>query len=124
MLDAIGAGNDSRIGDRDWGEIWSASPELANTKAEILMIKEKRIEDMGGHRKTDEKEYATPLMYQIGVVNRRTHLAFWRSPNYGFTRLFNHVVFALLNGFTYLQLDDSKSSLQYRIFMIFQVTVR
>ena len=123
MLDAIGAGNAPRIGDRDWGEIWRESPELKATKEEIVQIKQERIEAVGAHRKVDEKEYATPLWHQIKVVNKRTHLAFWRSPNYGFTRLFNHVVFALFSGLAFLRLDDSRTSLQYRVFVIFQVTV-
>jgi ABC-type multidrug transport system permease subunit len=51
------------------------------------------------------------------------NLSFWRTPNYGFTRLLNHVILAVLTGLMYLQLDDSRSSLQYRVFIIFQVTV-
>ena len=123
MLDAIGAGNAPQIGDRDWGEIWQNSPELANTKAEIAAIKEERIKAVGTNRKSNEKEYATPLWHQIKVVQARTHLAFWRSPDYGFTRIFNHVALALIAGLSYLQLDNSRSSLQYRVFIIFQVTI-
>jgi ABC-type multidrug transport system permease subunit len=37
--------------------------------------------------------------------------------------LFNHVAIALLSGLAFLQLDDSRSSLQYRVFVIFQVTI-
>ena len=123
MLDAIGAGQASRIGSKDWGDIWQASSELADTKEAIRRIKAERIATMGSHRKTNEKEYATPLWHQIKIVNRRTHLSFWRSPNYGFTRFFNHVAIALLTGLTFLQLDDSRSSLQERIFVIFQAVV-
>ena len=123
MLDAIGAGQAPRMGLRDWGDIWRTSSELADTKEAIRRIKAERIAKVGSHRKTDESEYATPLWHQIKVVNRRTHLSFWRSPNYGFTRFFNHVSIALLVGLTFLQLDDSRSSLQERIFVIFQATV-
>ncbi|PHH68319.1 hypothetical protein CDD83_6156 [Cordyceps sp. RAO-2017] len=49
--------------------------------------------------------------------------SFWRSPNYLFTRLFNHLTVALINGLTYMGLDDSRSSLQYTVFVMFQVTV-
>lgn len=123
MLDAIGAGQASRIGNKDWGEIWRSSPELANVKQQIIEIKAERIQDVGSRPKVDEKEYATPLWHQIKIVNARTHLSFWRSPNYGFTRFFNHVAIALLAGLTYLQLDDSRSSLQQRVFVIFQTIV-
>lgn len=111
-----------RIGDRDWGELWAESAELEDTKAEILRIKSARLHAEDAV-KISEQEYATPLWHQIKVVNRRQQLAFWRQPNYGFTRLFNHVVLALITGLAFLQLDDSRASLQYRIFVIFQVTV-
>lgn len=125
MLDAIGAGQSPRIGDRDWGDIWRTSPELSKVKEDIIAMKSRRLEetkDEGGLRET-EKEYATPLWHQIKVVSKRTNLAFWRSPNYGFTRLFSHVALALITGLTFLQLDDSRSSLQYRCFVAFQVTI-
>jgi ABC-type multidrug transport system ATPase subunit/ABC-type multidrug transport system permease subunit len=121
--DAIGAGQAPRVGDRDWAEIFADSPELANIKDRISEMKGQRLVEVGSNIKTDEKEYATPLMHQLKVVQKRTNLAFWRSPNYGFTRLFNHVIIAILTGLTYLNLDDSRQSLQYRVFVIFQITV-
>jgi ABC-type multidrug transport system ATPase subunit/ABC-type multidrug transport system permease subunit len=123
MLDAIGAGQAPRIGDQDWADIFADSPELVNIKDHISQMKTERLAEVGSHVKTDEREYATPLMHQLKVVQKRTNLAFWRSPNYGFTRLFNHVIIAILTGLAYLNLDDSRQSLQYRVFVIFQVTV-
>lgn len=123
MLDAIGAGQAQRIGNKDWGDIWRSSPELANVQEEIIKIKADRIQDVGSSPKVEQKEYATPLWHQLKIVSKRTHLSFWRSPNYGFTRFFNHVAIALLAGLAYLQLDDSVSSLQRRVFAIFQTAV-
>ena len=71
----------------------------------------------------EEKEYAAPLLHQIKVVQKRMHLSFWRSPDYGFTRLFNHVAIALVAGLAYLQLSESRSNLQSRVFAIFQIAV-
>ncbi|KAI1622058.1 ABC drug exporter AtrF [Exophiala viscosa] len=124
MLDAIGAGIAPRIGDIDWGEIWRSSDELATVKSEIIAMKEERLRQHADSQEgLGEQEYASPLWHQVKCVSWRTHLAFWRSPNYGFTRLFNHVIVALLTGLDFLQLDDSRSSLQYRVFVVFQVTV-
>ncbi|CZR61096.1 protein SNQ2 [Phialocephala subalpina] len=123
MLDAIGAGQAPRVGNRDWAEIFADSPELANIKDRISQLKTERLAAVGSNFKNDEREFATPLSHQLKVVQKRTNLAFWRSPNYGFTRLFNHVIIALLTGLAYLNLNDSRQSLQYRVFVIFQVTV-
>ncbi|KAF2208392.1 hypothetical protein CERZMDRAFT_101459 [Cercospora zeae-maydis SCOH1-5] len=123
MLDAIGAGQAPRIGDKDWGEIWRDSEELSATKEEIVRIKRQRMEEVGSQPPVEQKEFATPLWHQIKTVQARTHKAFWRSPNYGFTRLFNHVIIALLTGLMFLNLNESRTSLQYRVFIIFQVTV-
>ncbi|TAQ83852.1 hypothetical protein B7494_g7826 [Chlorociboria aeruginascens] len=123
MLDAIGAGQAARIGDRDWAEIFADSPELANIKDRISQMKTERLAEVGGNFKSDEREFATPFLHQLTIVQKRTNLAFWRSPNYGFTRLFNHVVIAIIAGCAYLNLDQSRTSLQYRVFVIFQVTV-
>ncbi|KAJ9489538.1 hypothetical protein VN97_g3742 [Penicillium thymicola] len=125
MLDAIGAGQTRRIGDRDWGDIWRTSPELDKVKEEIIQIKQNRAQAVRDNHDENmvDREYASPLWHQIKVVGRRTHLSFWRSKNYGFTRLYTHVVISIITGLVFLNLDDSRSSLQYRIFVIFNVTV-
>lgn len=123
MLDAIGSGQAPRIGKRDWSNVWVDSEEFALTKQEIVQIKETRMAEVGAAEPTVQKEYATPFWYQLKLVTKRMNLSFWRTPNYGFTRLLNHIILAMLTGLMYLQLDDSRSSLQYRVFIIFQVTV-
>ncbi|OJD19208.1 hypothetical protein AJ78_00821 [Emergomyces pasteurianus Ep9510] len=123
MLDAIGAGQSPRIGSRDWGDIWRDSPELEKIKEEITIMKSQRMQSVQNTTPHMEKEYASPLWHQLKVVLKRTNIAFWRSPNYGFTRLFSHAALALITGLVFIQLDDSRSSLQYRVFIIFQITV-
>jgi ATP-binding cassette subfamily G (WHITE) protein 2 (SNQ2) len=96
---------------------------LANVKAEISRMKDERIAAVGAAPPVEQSQYATPLSFQITQVVKRMNVQFWRTPNYGFTRLFNHVVIALLTGVVFVNLDNSRSSLQYRVFLIFQVTV-
>jgi ABC-type multidrug transport system permease subunit len=127
MLDAIGAGISPRINphgvpNKDWADTWRESEELAWTQQEITRRKEERKTEVSSAL-NEQHEYATPLWHQIKMVCKRQSLSFWRTPNYGFTRLFNHVIIALLTGLCYLNLDNSKTSLQYRVFIIFQVTV-
>lgn len=142
MLEAIGAGSSPRIGDRDWADIWADSDELAQVKADIAAMRERRraavSEGLERQRSlataradkegpntaaAAEMEYASPWTHQLRVVVRRASVSYWRSPAYLFTRLFNHVAIALLTGLTYLQLDQSRSSLQYKVFIMFQITV-
>lgn len=123
MLDAIGAGSSPRVGNRDWADIWEDSPELANVKDRILQLKEERRSAGQQVDASLQHEYASTLAHQLRVVVSRTNLSFWRSPNYLFTRVFNHLVIAIITGLTFLNLDDSRSSLQYKIFVTFQVTV-
>ena len=117
MLDAIGAGSAPRIGDRDWADIWEDSPELANVKDDIMQMKDARRAAGEQVNPQLQKEYATPLAYQLKTVMKRTNLAFWRSPNYLFTRLFSHVIIGLVTGLAFLNLDTSRQSLQYRVFV-------
>ncbi|KAG9254740.1 BMR1-like protein [Emericellopsis atlantica] len=123
MLEAIGAGSAPRVGDRDWGDIWDESPELAHTKTVIQQMRQERLAVARGTDASLEKEYASPVSHQLKVVCRRMFRSFWRSPNYLFTRLFNHAAVAIITGLTYLQLDDSRASLQNKVFVMFQITV-
>ncbi|GAA6026255.1 hypothetical protein JCM10207_007194, partial [Rhodosporidiobolus poonsookiae] len=66
---------------------------------------------------------AVPFLPQLSVVINRTFLAFYRSPDYGFTRLFNHISIALCVDLTFMNLDKSVASLQYRVFAIFFISV-
>ncbi|KAI0026135.1 ABC-2 type transporter [Xylariomycetidae sp. FL0641] len=123
MLEAIGAGSAPRMGTRDWADTWGDSPELANVKDTISQFKESRKAAAADVDPSLQREYASPLMHQLKVVIRRTNISYWRSPNYLFTRVFNHLAIAILTGLTYLQLDHSRSSLQEKVFVMFQITV-
>lgn len=121
MLDAIGAGSQPRVGDRDWADIYLDSPLYRDNLQKIKEIdSEGRTKPAIEDRKT---EYAAPWLYQFKVVLRRTMLSTWRQPSYQYTRWVQHLVFALLTGLLFLQLGDSYASLQYRIFAIFMLAI-
>ncbi|RPA84036.1 hypothetical protein BJ508DRAFT_413060 [Ascobolus immersus RN42] len=129
ILDAVGAGSAPRIGNRDWHDIWKTSPEFQATKDHIVQLKRERMEankvtGSNDHLNDASKtEYATSHMTQLRLVTARTFLSFWRTPNYGYTRLFNHVALGLVSGLAFLKLDNSLTSMQQRIFVIFQTVV-
>lgn len=90
----------SRLNPRNWADIWRGSPELASTKKYINQIKADRQREakLFAAPNTKELEYATPLWYQVKMVNNRAHLAFWRTPNYGTViRLLDALEFLLTN---------------------------
>lgn len=62
-------------------------------------------------------------MTQLKIVSRRTMIAFYRMPDYEFTRLFNHITISLLTSLTFLMLGNNLVTLQYRVFDIFIATV-
>ncbi|GAA5932006.1 hypothetical protein JCM1841_003594 [Sporobolomyces salmonicolor] len=123
MLEAIGAGSGKAIGGRDWADLWLESPQLEQVKRDISQLNKESLAKAEDDDPSLSSEYATPFWHQLQVVSSRTFLAFWRSPDYGFTRLFNHGAIALAVGLTFLNLDNSASALQYRVFAIFFITI-
>ncbi|KAL4724201.1 ATP-binding cassette transporter snq2 [Fusarium chlamydosporum] len=125
MLEAIGAGSAPRVGNRDWADIWDDSAEFAEVKETIIRLKRERQQVAGSNVKNTEleREYASSFTHQMKVVCTRMFRSYWRSPNYAFTRLFSHFAVAFITGLMYLNLDNSRASLQNRVFVIFQVTV-
>ncbi|QRV86840.1 ABC-2 type transporter [Ceratobasidium sp. AG-Ba] len=123
VLEAIGAGSRERIGPTDWAELWRQSDNFTRVKQEIVHIKEEAAKHPPEADPKANDEYATPFMHQLKVVSERTLTAFWRQPDYGFTRLFSHGAIALLTSLTFLQLGNSTQELQYRVFAIFMASV-
>ncbi|BGO92884.1 hypothetical protein NBRC10512_008005 [Rhodotorula toruloides] len=123
MLEAIGAGSGRQVGNKDWADIWNDSEEFQVVKREIDDLKRDGLAMPEDTDPSLKKEYSTPFWTQFQVVISRTFLSFWRSPDYVFTRLFNHISIALVVGLTFLNLSASSASMQYRVFVCFFVTV-
>ncbi|CAE6444379.1 unnamed protein product [Rhizoctonia solani] len=123
VLEAIGAGSRDRVGPTDWAELWRQSSNFQDVKREIHHIKEEAAKHPPEVDPKANDQYATPFMHQLQVVSERTLTAFWRQPDYGFTRLFSHGAIALLTSLTFLQLGNSTQELQYRVFGIFMASV-
>ena len=121
MLEAIGAGSRKRIGG-DWHQKWQNSPEFQHVKEEIEVLKQEAlanpIEEV-----TKRREFSQNFFGQLLIVLSRTNSALWRNADYQWTRLFAHIAIGLVVSLTFLQLDDSYKSLQYRVFAIFFATI-
>ncbi|SCZ91281.1 BZ3500_MvSof-1268-A1-R1_Chr1-2g01305 [Microbotryum saponariae] len=123
MLEAIGAGSSRAVGKKDWADLWLESEELGQVKKEIAELKQHSLALPADSSEDADREFATPFIYQLKVVANRTAIAFYRSPDYGFTRLFNHLAIALCVSITFLNLGNNLGGLQQRVFAIFYVTV-
>ncbi|KAF9209762.1 hypothetical protein BGZ49_001404 [Haplosporangium sp. Z 27] len=115
ILDVVNARNSGL----SWPEIWDNSPERAKLISDI-----KETRNPGAAIAVDESlEYAATPSMQFKYVFRRMFRTYWRLPQYNFGRIFMMVVFALLNGFSFYKLGDSKVDLQSRVFVVFQIMV-
>lgn len=121
MLDAIGAGSQPRVGERDWAD-WYLESDYHQDNLRMI---EQINRDGAAKPKSEERqsEYAAPWLYQFKVVLRRTMLSTWRQPSYQYTRFFQHLAFALLTGLLFLQLGNNVAALQYRLFVIFMLAI-
>lgn len=90
MLEAIGAGSIDRIGAKDWADVWRESDEFQQVKQEIAEFKQqasaKGISTTITQLDQKDMEYTQPWQQQLRLVIGRQNLAFWRRPEYGFTR--------------------------------------
>ena len=113
---------------------WADSPEQARVIEEIKAINAEASQKFANADNDNGPItlYATPFATQLKFVAQRTQRAFWRmrarpisssalsfAADYGFTRLFIHLIIALETALTFLNLGDSYAALQYRVFAIF-----
>ena len=119
MLEAIGAGSKRRVGDKDWADRWVESQEFEQVKREIEEINRDAMSKEDAVDPEASKTYATPFFTQLRIVSARTTKAFYRQPDYEFTRLFNHISISLFTSLTFLMLGNNLVTLQYRVFDIF-----
>jgi ATP-binding cassette subfamily G (WHITE) protein 2 (SNQ2) len=116
-LDTIGAGSTPAIGKKDWANVWRESPEATKIKADINHL-QRSPTGTGANFTQSGGEYSTSFIFQTFLVCKRTTLAYYRSPNYGYTRVINHILVALWNGLFFLNIGNSLTDLQYRIFSV------
>lgn len=122
MLDAIGAGSQPRMGKKDWAEHYRESSMHQDNLRKIEEIN-REGSAIPAPKVNKGSEYAAPWLFQFKVVLKRTLLSTWRQPSYQYTRLIQHIVFALLTGLLFLQLGTNVTTLQYRVFALFMLAV-
>lgn len=107
---------------KDWCDIWEHSPEAT---AVLQKINENAAVSEGTTSQDpingSSAIYASSTTQQIYHLTRRTIVQYWRTPDYVYSRLYCSFFHALLNALAFLQLGNTESELQYRIFSCFLI---
>ncbi|KAF8314186.1 ABC transporter [Clavulina sp. PMI_390] len=103
---------------RDWADVWRNSPEHSAITNEVQRLAEEAASKPPSYHE-DGREFATTLSTQLKLVVARAHRSMWRSPDYVMARISMIIGSALMNGLSFLQIDNSVTSLQNRLFSIF-----
>ncbi|POR36723.1 Uncharacterized protein TPAR_03074 [Tolypocladium paradoxum] len=120
ILETVGAGVNARSNDKgsNWAANWAASPEAAELKRQIG---ESKTGDEGNTRGEDEdaSECNASVFAQTSLLTKRMLLNQWRNPPYMYSKMWVHVISAILVGFTFYQIGTSPQDLQNRMFSVF-----
>ncbi|KAL8736867.1 MAG: hypothetical protein Q9181_002258 [Wetmoreana brouardii] len=120
VLETVGAGVNARNSDKgtDWATRWDESPEAENVAAEIGHVQEQgsSLEDFEDRTTED---YNASVFTQTWLLTIRIMRNQWRNPPYMYSKIWVHVVSAILVGLTFFQLGTGPQDLQNRSFSVF-----
>lgn len=118
MLEVIGAAPGSKA-DKDWAEVWKASPERAAVREELAVMKAELLAKERPGASAGWTEFAMPLWYQFLVIVRRNFQQFWRTPGYIYAKLVMSIIPTLFIGFSFWRAGTSIQGLENQTFAIF-----
>jgi ABC-type multidrug transport system permease subunit len=105
----------------NWSAVWSGSNEAKSIVDTIRNLRTTESDSIESQPDGHSFEFSTSVFYQSRLLTIRNLHQFYRTAEYTYARLYASFVHAILNGLTFLQLDDSIFSLQatsYSIFLI------
>ncbi|ETI20753.1 hypothetical protein G647_07095 [Cladophialophora carrionii CBS 160.54] len=115
MLDICG-----KKADRDWSEVWKASPEAKEVQAELDRIHETKRSEPAADS-SNPSEFAMPLTSQMYYVTQRVFQQYWRTPSYISGKFLLGIMSALFIGFSFYKQNSTSTGLQNTIFGIFML---
>ncbi|CAI6094480.1 unnamed protein product [Clonostachys chloroleuca] len=121
LLIEVTARNSTSSSGNDWCDIWDESPEAAAVLEKIDNITSKPQTGCEEKELEPVQNYASSTLCQIFLLTKRTMVQYWRTPDYVYSRLYCSFFHAFLNGLAFLQLGNTVSDLQYRVFTCFLV---
>ncbi|RKK92030.1 Multidrug resistance protein CDR2 [Fusarium oxysporum] len=121
ILETVGAGVNARTSDKgsNWASTWASSQEAADLGREITINSDasKSLSPDVGEEVTSE--HNASVFLQTILLTKRMLLNQWRSPPYIYSKIWVHVISAILVGFTFFQIGTSPQDLQNRMFSVF-----
>ncbi|ORY83753.1 putative multidrug resistance ABC transporter [Protomyces lactucae-debilis] len=115
MLEVIGAAPGSHS-DRDWHQVWHASPEYRTVKATLHDFASATPGSLDV-----QDQYAAPLFEQFKVVTQRVFSQYWRTPTYIYSKLLLCVLGALFVGFVFYKSPNNLQGMQNQMFAVFML---
>ncbi|KAL4863809.1 hypothetical protein BDV12DRAFT_189408 [Aspergillus spectabilis] len=119
ILETVGAGVNARENDKasDWASNWAVSSEAVHLSREIETSKEKRPEQ---HPEDDDtSEFNSSILLQTALLTTRMLKSQWRNTAYMYSKIWVHVISAILVGFTFFDLGTTPQELQNRAFSVY-----
>ncbi|KAJ5908495.1 hypothetical protein N7495_001177 [Penicillium taxi] len=126
ILEAGGAGINARkdTKGRQWAKHWGESPEAKIVSEDIDRINKDYNEgDNGVDEEIGHGEFNSSLLLQSWLLTVRMLKNQWRNPPYIYSKIWVHIIHAILIGTTVYQLGTSPSDLQNRMLSVFSIVL-
>ncbi|KAJ1967304.1 ATP-binding cassette transporter snq2, partial [Dispira parvispora] len=121
ILDVIGS-----KGSIDWPQVWKDSAQARMEREHVANLVAKVQEEAKDHQDIstdDRREFALNYFGQCRYVLQRMFVSYWRDPKYNMNRILLQAFCGFILGIAFVQLTDSTTDLQNRVFAIFQTSV-
>ncbi|KAG5776548.1 hypothetical protein H9Q73_009789 [Fusarium xylarioides] len=121
ILETVGAGVNARTSDKgsNWASTWAASSEATAIGREIAISSDTPKGLSPAIDEESTSDHNASVVLQTLLLTKRMLLNQWRSPPYIYSKIWVHVISAILVGFTFFQIGTSPQDLQNRMFSVF-----
>jgi ATP-binding cassette, subfamily G (WHITE), member 2, SNQ2 len=112
ILETVGAGISPTSRQFDWSSKWKSSPEATSLAKEIVVNQKEIPSDVD--LEAPVSHYNSSTLLQIWLLTNRMLKNQWRNTPYVYSKIWVHVISAILVGFTFYKTGTSPQDLQDR----------
>ncbi|KAK4052986.1 hypothetical protein OIO90_004110 [Microbotryomycetes sp. JL221] len=103
---------------QDWSQKWLESKQHDEVVEELERLKQQNAGN-ASTSEDDKYEFASTNLAQLRIVLRRANIQIYRNSPYVMNKVALHIGTGLLNGLSFLQLGQTLTDMQSRVFTIF-----